>query len=72
MKAANWFVTSDSDQLVVILLAMATGVLSAVDTSSYSWVQATIKRITQGRTDDLYINRVFDAICALRYGGESV
>lgn len=50
---------------------MATGELSAVDTSRDSWVHVTIKRVIQRRTDYFYVNRVFVAVCALRDGSES-
>lgn len=72
LKEARWLVTpTGTDQLILILLAMAPGVLPAVVTSSDSWVQVTIKCIIRGRLDYLYVIRVFAAMHALRDGSES-
>ena len=51
--------SSDTDELMVILLAMATGAIAAEDTSSDSQVKVTMKRVINGETDYLYVNRVF-------------
>lgn len=50
---------------------MATGVLSAVDASSDFWVQVTIRRVIQARTDFLYVIRVVNAMRALRDRSEN-
>jgi len=71
LKPEKWLVTSsDTDELMVILLAMATGAIAAEDTSSDSQVKVTIKRVINGETDYLYVNRVFYAICTLKDGSE--
>lgn len=50
----RWLVRSiDTDQPKVTLLAMTTGLLSAVEPGSHSWVQVIIKRFIQGRMDYL-------------------
>lgn len=59
-----------TDQPIVILV-MAKGVLSAVDTHNDSRFKVTMKRVVQGRTEYLNVNRVFDVVCVLRGGSES-
>lgn len=55
LKLATWLVASTNiDQLIVILLAMATGVLSAVTRAVVSRVKVTIKCVIQGRTGRSY------------------
>lgn len=46
LKSGKWLETSsDTDQLIVILLAMATGVIATKDTRSDSHVKVTTKRV---------------------------
>lgn len=56
---------------MILLLEPATGMLSTVDTDSDPRVNVTINHVVQGRTDNPYANRVFEAICALRDRSES-
>lgn len=59
LKPAKRLVTSsDTDQPILTPLAMATGRIAAVDTSSDSQVKLTINRMIHAETDYLYVNRV--------------
>lgn len=63
-KPTRWLVTStNTGQLMVILLVMAMGMLYTV---SITVIKVTVKRDVQEHTDCLYVNRVSGAIRPLR------
>lgn len=59
-KPAKWFVTAvDTGQPMIITLVVATGVLSAVDTTIDVRVKVSMNRVTQGPMDMFNVNRVY-------------
>ncbi|CAB1121317.1 unnamed protein product [Ectocarpus sp. CCAP 1310/34] len=65
----NWLVTSvDTDQWMIILLAMSTGFLKA---SGEGAVEVTVHEVVGGDPKYTWVNRVFAVISGLRDGNES-
>ncbi|CAM9752266.1 unnamed protein product [Sphacelaria rigidula] len=58
----------DTDQRIIVLLAMATG---WIPTRGADAVQVTVKRIVSGAPRYILVNRVYRAIVDLRDGSES-
>ena len=68
-KITEWLVYSvDTDQWMIILLAMSTGFLKATDEGC---VKVTVEKRVGRESTYIYVNRVFDAIGNLRDGSES-
>ncbi|CAB1106379.1 unnamed protein product [Ectocarpus sp. CCAP 1310/34] len=69
-NSENWLVTSvDTDQWMIILLAMRTGFLKA---SGEGAVEVTVQMVVGGDPKYIWVNRVFASISGLRDSDESV
>lgn len=71
LQPMRWLVTStNTDQPMITLLAMALGEMSAIHTRN-PLEGISVERVVQGHEDYLDVDGVLDAICALRDGARA-